>query len=280
MIPLLIFSKDRACQLDLLIRSVYKHCPQLMPYVVWKATDAEYKTGYEVLMDRYILSFFREETKIQSDLVDFLQNLSYNTGDLFALATDDTVFYRSLFFSDKEIEDLLDNETFTVSLRMGLNNTIQNYQTCEKQVPINFYDEITTQLVHPKWIKWNWLSYPPHSNPGYPMGQDMHIYRKRDFLEQLLFPIESMRQVESDMVNDRNRIEKEFMVSPYYSVAVNIPANNSQEPFIENEFNSYSLKELNDRFLGGQEIDLEEIEKTEVVGCHQPINYSFKEYNG
>ena len=278
MIPLLIFSKNRAMQLDLLLRSIKKNCPVFHPYIVFKTTSDEFQRGYDKLIDRMILpATWKVETSIREDLLHFLGGY-----ELFGIATDDCVFYKRLDLKKEEVERYLDDETFCVSLRMGLNNKIQNYQTGKEQLKIEHYECLNREPFEQgktigQFIKWHWKSYPPHSNPGYPMGQDGHIFRSRDWLELFKSKIgfTNMRDVESGMVNHRMDIMKEYMVAPKHSVLVNIPANNMQEPIIENQFNSHSAEELNERYLKGEIIQLNAIEHEFIKGCHQAIKYKF-----
>lgn len=277
MIPILIFSKNRPMQLDLLLRSIKRNCPIFHPHIIYKATSDKFDLGYDKLIEKqYVPTTWKMETSIKEDLIDFLAKYK-----LFGIATDDCVFYRRLDIKEEEIERYLDNETFTVSLRMGLNNKIQNYQTGERQVEIENPEYLNREPFEEgkcvgQFIKWHWKSYPPHSNPGYPGGQDGHIFRSEDWLGllgDLIF--ENMRQVESFMVNHRFDIMKEYMVAPKNSVLVNIPANNMQEPFIDNKFDSFSAEELNERYLRGEIIQLNTIEHECIIGAHQAISYKF-----
>ena len=276
MIPLLCFTKNRPAQLDLLLRSVKKHAPIFFPTIIYKA-DAEYEEGYMKLMGKqYLPCSWKRETNIHDDLVAFLEKTAYNGTGLFCLATDDSVFYRKLDATTRDIIGFMNENTFDnfcVSLRMGQNNTIQDPKTKEPQV------KISTFLKERNWMMWNWMTYPPHSNPGYPMGQDGHIFRAKDWIEYIDFPFSNMRTIESEMVNRRWNYTKECMVSPLHSVLVNIAANSVQEPFIDNGLNNISTEELNRRYMSGQIIDLEAIEKVDVNGCHMYINYQFKEDN-
>ena len=277
MIPIFLPSKNRACQAQLFIESL-KNCPIFHPYVLFKVTDDAFYRGYVKLMDWCVQNnqpiTFKEEKNIEKDFRAFLDKWP-----VFGIATDDTVLYRKHSLTENEVLCLLDEETFCISLRMGLNNTIQNYQTGEKQEEIGTYDLVRIKdnsHLSETFVKWNWKAHGVQANPGYPMGQDFHIFRSQDFKEALNFSFPNMRHVESEMVRNRWNIKKEYMVAPKHSIAVNIPANNCQEPFITNGFNSHSTEELNERYLNGETIDLDKMDFSDIKGAHQPIKYEFK----
>ncbi len=49
----LIFTKDRACQLDLLLRSMEKNCPLFNYIIICKSSTYDYSKGYEKVMKKY-----------------------------------------------------------------------------------------------------------------------------------------------------------------------------------------------------------------------------------
>lgn len=96
MVDCLIFSKDRAAQLDLLLRSIETYAPKLYGSltVLWDASAPEYERGYRRLIAdkrRVGVSFWRE--------YDFEKQVRHwlsagSLGDLVSFLVDDDVFYR------------------------------------------------------------------------------------------------------------------------------------------------------------------------------------------
>jgi len=93
-IDCLIFSKDRACQLDLLLRSINQHAPLLYRSVTVLATytDETYRRGYGRCMEEHgdEISFLRE-IDFEWDVRRWL-NRSWG---LVSFLVDDDVFYRA-----------------------------------------------------------------------------------------------------------------------------------------------------------------------------------------
>lgn len=269
MIPLFIPSKDRAAQLDLLLRSIEKNCPIFNPYIIYQSSSQEFEAGYQKLN----VELIKEQLPLIEEFKAFLLANQQLGKKLFGIATDDCVIYRKFEHNAKFIEEQFEDEDlFCFSLRLGLNTTVQDYTTGRLQPELSYYEEVED------CIKWNFKGYHPHDNNGYSGGQDLCLYRTDDVLSYFYrYSFSSLRDLESKMATDlRGDILREWMMSPRLSCAVNIPANNMQEPFIANGFNSFEPAVLNEKFLNGERISLEAIEKVDVKGCHQPINYTFE----
>lgn len=114
----IIFSRNRAMQLDALLASIQRYAPTLFGnvYVLYRV-DSVYAQSYAIL---------REQRK---DTVTFVQrtNLKTNTletlhkaGEWACFLTDDDVFYRS---ADNSFWKYLTDDILCMSLRLGLNTT-------------------------------------------------------------------------------------------------------------------------------------------------------------
>lgn len=274
MISLFIPTKNRSCQLDLLLRSL-ELCPIFEPYVVYKI-DESFKLGFDLLKTRFPnVKFIPEEESVVQSFHKFLSDLFYRD-DLFALTTDDTVFFRNCGVTEDFVrEQFADDNLWCFSLRLGENTVIQDYTIQSKQSFPSYLEEVEG------FRKWFWKNGHPLENNYYPSGQDACIYRVSDYLELFkLKQFSSMRDIEGFLASQyRSFILREWMMSPKESCAVNIPANSMQEPFIANGFNSYSPEILEEKYVGGEVIDFEEIKKNNINGCHVPITYNYIKYN-
>ena len=70
---------------------------------------------------------------------------------------------------------------------------------------------------------------------------------------------------------------KPKMASFITSKLVNTPSNVVQDVFQNRagEEHGYSVKDLNDKFLAGESIDLTKIDFSKIEGCHQELEYVF-----
>ena len=271
MISLLIWSKDRACQLDLLLRSLP---PNLFFNVctLYKATSKEYQSGYDKLMDLYPEYFFINEEKtggFESQTRFSIQTLADVNGYI-CLSTDDTVFYKSPTMTAQEIESVFEPDVVTFSFRYGFNTILQNCHTGERQPALNIYEEKRS------YIRWNFDDYHPLSNYGYPFGLDMHVY-DADMLSQLVntFEFKNTNQLETNLFHLRNVVPR-IICSEKQSSAVNVPCNCMSGVTIAGQEYPFSIESLNKLFLEGNRISLNSFANKSVVGCHQEFALEFE----
>src|SRR4051812_39985885 len=126
MIPIFIPSKDRACQLDLLLRSIQKNCPGVFrPYVMYTSSGDNYTEGYTRAIEKHgDWVDFVPENNAEEQFYGFLKN----SNDVVGLFTDDCIFYRKAEFDESDIRYFLDiKNIWAVHLRLGLNITVVDY---------------------------------------------------------------------------------------------------------------------------------------------------------
>ena len=164
-ITTIIFSKNRACQLELLLRGL------TLPATVLYTYDPEFKAGYEKLMGMYPDIKFVFEKSFKEKLLELLNS----AGEYVMFLVDDDIML-DLFTEDcPEFAEFKRNQDILcLSLR-----TAPYY----KGAPI---------IVNNTWrwegAKWSW---------GYPMSASSHVFRKKDIL-----PILSGKDAVLDIPND------------------------------------------------------------------------------
>ncbi len=254
MIGLLIFSKDRAAQLDFLLSSIEKFCPNEFEInLIYKTSNQAYQLAYEEadIFDR--CEFIYEDNDLAKQTKNVLDRYKYC-----AVSTDDTVIYRPFEFVEEYMAGV---DIF--SLRYGLNTIQQDPFSHSIQPALSHYiDEVGT-------ISWDSRDYHPILNYGFLFGHDMHVYSRR-YLELIQnFNFKKINELESWLYNNcRDRINP-FIRSFKESVAVNIPGNN-QSGITETD-NSLPIEEINQRFLDGERFRFDELLSTKIVGSHQTV---------
>lgn len=273
MINLIVWSKDRACQLELLLRSLDKNLTGLMrPVVIYKASNDKYKEAYSIVENDYEEALFVEETDFYTDTMAFVYPVDGVVGTAFS--TDDTVIYyrrtRDDVLKYNHIENELKKDRI-ISLRYGINTIIQDYHTGRTQPILKNYFPAA-----PGMICWSWNDYHPHDNYGYPMGLDMHIYPTQTIYNIMKeFHFNTTNELETNLFHNRQKAP--FIIcSPIGSIAVNIPANSISGVTRAGEVHGYSTETLNDAFLDGKRINLESIEAQNIVGSHQEVPLELK----
>lgn len=267
MFGLLIWSKNRAAQLDLLLSSIEKFCSNQFKIKVLYSNQGsilretgEYRRGYDRCKEYHPTTTFIEEKQwnvlpnphhLGEQTKEVLQEFDY-----FAVSTDDTVIFKPFYLSTKDMENC---DIF--SLRYGLNTIVQDPFIQSLQPALTKYEE------QGNIITWDSRLYHCTNNYGFQFGHDMHIYTKR-YLELIKdFKFSKVNELESWLFNNcRNKINP-FIRSFKHSVAVNIPNNNMSG--ITQTDNSLPINEVNKKFLLGYRFDLENLNNVKIVGAHQ-----------
>jgi hypothetical protein len=286
-ISTIIFSKDRAFQLDFLLTSLAVNSDALFDVnILYDYSSDDFKNGYEKLISKHpSLNWIKEE-----DFQEDTTNLVDNASEFVCFFVDDNILYSELEISLDHIKFLFDQkDIFCLSLRLGTNTIIQNeYRMGEAVLPTKGENLSDTFLV------WDYTAKCDHcrsglvnSNFGYPFSVDGHIYRK-ELLKRLLGNKDDFAKLKYDSPNgfeggvftkgwDITSFPKS-MASLKKSVVVNTPLNlvGSSENMAGQVF-GVSLEELNKKFLEGSDPDLDRMDFSNVYGCHQEIQLKFKE---
>lgn len=130
MITTIVFSRDRACQLDACLRSLAMHCSDLDAldvHVIWRADDPRHAAAYEGLaktcgfvdddMRRIRVTFTREHN-FEGQVRDLLRNASH-----VLFLVDDTMFVAEWSARECVIALDIDPKVIGISLRLGQNTT-------------------------------------------------------------------------------------------------------------------------------------------------------------
>jgi glycosyltransferase involved in cell wall biosynthesis len=175
----LIFSKDRAMQLQAGIESFLLHCRDagaLSLSVLYKASDATHQRQYAVLASRFPQVRFIPETDFRSQVLQLL-----NTCRHILFLVDDNLFVRE-FRLDAILESLRQNgEALGFSLRLG-RNILRCYMRDVPPAQPGFLPASSGV------VKFSW-SGAPHDF-GYPLEVSSSVYRTAELLpllEQLPF---------------------------------------------------------------------------------------------
>ena len=172
MITMIIFSKDRACQLDLLLRSIKK---QIQDYenldinVIYKATTDYFDKGYSVVKDEHSeFSFHRETDNVKSDIMRILDD----AGRLVCFLCDDNIFTRPIGSEEyaRFEKFIVDNSALCFSMRLGKNIT-GHYEL----------GEIPQQPI--VGGRFQWIS--GKGDWGYPGSVEGNLFRREEMVNAL-----------------------------------------------------------------------------------------------
>lgn len=266
MIKLIIYSRDRASQLNLLLQSIRKYASNIFSIdIIWNYSNKHYEEGYEKLkLTTSEINWLYQPTSLDFKklTLESLENCEH-----ICFSTDDEVVFD---YIDKEklFSNLPKFDNHIFSLRLGFNTIEQDIHRGTKQPPLNIYVERDGVLT------WPINFYHPHHNYGYFGSLDMTIYRT-SLLNRILPKINFKNTNELEGGLTQFREECSYISSFKHSVAVNLPVNNLSGYTLVNEKFAYTNEELNEKYLAGYEIDLESISQTPMIGAHQQIPYSW-----
>jgi len=247
---LIVWSKDRASQLDLLLSSLSKFAPnQFRTHVLYKGED-EFGEGYKLCSGYHPDVEFVAETDFCKQTKEILATHEY-----MAVSTDDTVVFKPFSLS---VDDMSGVDIF--SLRLGLNTTVQEPFSGRMQ------PALTKFVNEGRTICWDSRLYSPTDNYGFKLGHDMVVYgpKYRELVNSLSFS--KTNELETKLFYLQDKINP-FIRSFHHSVAVNIPSNNQSGITLAD--NSLPLESTNKLFLEGKRFRLDEVENMKVRGCHQ-----------
>jgi len=269
---LIIFSKNRPPQLHLLLESIYKNGSNLfdMISVLYKA-DNDFISGYEKCKKHFNNVIFKNEEHFKNDLLNLIDISFYATTFL----VDDAVMYKEITESKDSILSTINNELDSVcfSLRLGNN--------CTYSHPTNLYYALSDHEINGSILSFNYSDQ--QGDFGYPLSTDGHIF-KTNLIYGLLIdiPFKNPNTLEANLQRYVNSKVLPFdMYCFEESKVVSIPVNLVNDTFQNRHALMYHFaeKDLNDRYLKNEIIDLEAMDFTNIDGPHKEIEYKFKNGN-
>lgn len=247
----IIYTKDRACQLDLLLRSVKDNFVNVNK--VWLLEDwsnKEFKAGYDKIksLDYGLDINFIKQTRV--NFYEVLKTIADNSEvDYILPFCDDDVFIRNVDTTD--ISSYVDNTTIGINLRFSSDLTVSYSRGDILPLP--------EFLPAGGYLKWNWTTYKiPNFRWGYPYMAGAMIYRAdffRFMIDNIKFDLPN--SFEGAMMNERYKWKKNFIVGFKHSPVINISVNRVQNnvPNRGGRGVYYSPEKLNSVFLHGSVID-------------------------
>lgn len=263
MINVIIFSLNRASQLDLLLRSMKKYFKEFFKYqikILYKYTSPDYMEGYSKLIkihsDENII--WKKEDDFQKDLISLF----------------DVSLKHSVFF----VDDIIFKEPFSMEE--------DNFKYFDKHgdilcLSLRLHPRLTycyaanVMMKPPEFFKNNvFLWAGQYGDYGYPMSLDGHIFKTKNIYYYILYlKYDGPNSLESQM-SSNPPLHFPKMMCYDKSIIINNPINKVQE--WNNNFHGKIKPEyLNEKFLSGKILDLSVYEGIENISCHQELPIEF-----
>jgi hypothetical protein len=266
---LIIFSKNRACQLSLLLDSLKRNSPLLFDKisVLYKTDSEDYLCGYQKVFDKYPNVYFNNEKNFRNNLFQLIDdNIAATT-----FMVDDAVVYNKILARKIDIIRPVVEDYVIFSLRLGKN--------CNYSHPANLHYELGEHEIDGEYITFDYTKQQ-NGDFRYPLSTDGHIFNTK-LIKDLLIEIDfsNPNTLEAFLqrfvvTNSIPKIMKSFTESKLVSIPVNL-VNDTFNNRYGLEFGIHE-KELNDKFISGETIDLNAMDFSGVNGPHKEIKYEFK----
>jgi hypothetical protein len=255
----IVFSRDRALQLDAFLASVSVHAPQLFTDVtiLFRPSSDRHAEAYALLESEHTHVRWVRESQFRDDLLGVVGD-----SGMTVFHTDDDVYFRTP--GPFEVRD----DEVCFSLRLGLNTTYSYSLDVDQRL-------VGASVVGGR-LAWDWRSQGA-GELSYPLAVNGHVFRGEEVCKwvgsaQFTNPntLESALQFFNSDVRPR-------MACFRHSVVVSVPANLVNETNVNRHGELGSADELNERFLAGERIDIGAMDFSDVRAAHQEIPFVFRE---
>lgn len=264
MMNIIIFSKDRACQLDLLLRSIIKmwpsYCNEMHNMnIIWTATRLNYFGAYMKLIEKYKKEFnFIRQGQYCITAKAMNDNIPYTM-----FIVDDLVFKEPFSIDCEEYKKFKGNDDImALSLRLDIDKNYCYTQNKNMMVPIFRMKNM-----------WEWEG--KDFDWGYPWSIDASIFRTKDIMviaNNYIYP-KNPNLLETCLI--KKMIRRPYMMCFDKAKVINNPANKVGK--FHNRYGKIDIEKLNDIFLSGKQIALEPIIGMESNSCHKEFEYTYED---
>ncbi|MDD2338569.1 MAG: glycosyltransferase, partial [Geobacteraceae bacterium] len=266
----IVFSKDRAMQLDACLRSFSSNCIDMGSLdikVIYTTSSPPHEDSYDRLRSFHTDVCFMQEHSFKTDLTANLKGYRH-----IIFVVDDCLFVRP-FTIHQAIRSLdTQPEALGYSFRLGRNITY-HYPGNSKQHPANIRELEKNTLC---------VAWPGEEQYfGYPLELSSSLYRTEDICPLLLsLDYNNPNTLEAELAAHARNLSahKPLLLFPEQSSAFCNPLNIVQTTFSNNRVNSsnaLSPETLLHHFNDGLRIRIEDFSEFTPCSCHQDVVFSF-----
>jgi len=259
----LIFSKDRAMQLDLMLRSFFMYSKDEMEVVVIYKASWEHAPSYKILKSDFPKVVFVEQVNFKYDVLRALLKKDY-----VLFAVDDCIFVHD-FSVARILTELRSGDYLGCSLRLGENVTwCYNYGS-EQHIP-----EYT---VRGEFISFNWT--PRDSDFAYPLELSSSIFSVPEMMGIIRTPFYSNPNELETIIAEAAELHR----GEYHPLLLCYPTSaafcNPLNVVNSDNYNKcgkkYSVSYLFEKYMEGYRINLDKFKNFIPNSCHQEVDVEF-----
>jgi len=270
----LVFSKDRAMQLDAALRSLRLHCRDadlLETTVLYAFSNNTYASHYSQLAREHPGVHFLEEKDFKGDVLSLIKPSRF-----LLFLVDDNIFVQEFSLEDAVGQLQATPEALAFSLRLGRNTSycymLAKYQKLPK------FDEVRKGVLSFDWTT-------SERDFGYPFDVSSSIYRTSDMLPLLeQIPFSNPNTLEGHLDGIKGEMgEQNVLLCFDQSVTFSNPINKVQSVLPNNrggKHKRYTPTHLAEMFEEGYRINVEAYTNFVSTGCHQEVRLKFIDADG
>lgn len=265
---IVVFSKNRAMQLDLLLRSLYLHNKeQHNVTIIYTTTDEKHENSYALLKQDFPRISFIKQTNFKQDLLQALENEEY-----VLFLVDDCVFIRD-FSLDKIVGVFKQRaEYIGFSLRLGLNTTYRYPFYGKQTVPV--YETIWEEYMCFNWTTAGGdFAYPLElSSSLYRVSDTLALFTNRDYNNP-----NELETIISESADTFRTTYPPLLLSGITSIAFCNMLNKVNQGNMNRcgGVAEYSIDALLEKYENGYRINLNPFVGFVPEGCHQEVSLDF-----
>jgi len=271
----LIYSKDRAMQLEAVIESFFANCINCVDVqVLYKTSNSSHQRQYDQLRERFRNVKFHKEYDFRGQTISILNSYQY-----FLLVVDDTLFVNKFSLCDV-LQCLKDNRNVIgFSLRLGRNINYCYPKSTSQVAPVFETLDIAGFQLEQEILGYDWTR--AEYDFGYPFEISSSVYAIQTLMPLLKkVDFHNPNTLEGVLANSANRFGqcKKQLLCYGQSVAFCVPVNLVQDVTAnriggDNKQSAENLAKLYDE---GYRIDVESYFGTIVTACEQEMEYTYK----
>ncbi|WP_139995409.1 hypothetical protein [Paenibacillus paridis] len=262
----ILFSKDRALQLDAALRSLYLHALDISAAqikVLYTTSNAFYEAQYDRLKASFPQVQFIREEQFRQQILAAIENSHY-----VMFIVDDCLFVRDFTLQSVMNTLAAHGDLLGFSLRLGPN--IRYCYTMDAPQAIPAY-----QSIEYGYCKFDWTA--AQHEFGYPLEVSSSVYRTDDLLPHLQqLDFSNPNTFEGIMAGNARGIaaERHYLACNEASLAFCNPLNLVQNVYANRAVNKqeYSSHELALLFENGNRIDVTRYTNLIPEACHQHVS--------
>lgn len=277
-LSLLVFSLDRAAQLELFLRSLREQAREFDDFaiaVLFGASDSESAAAYDEVAQANPEVVFQEEVSFEERSLNtqILDLIDQNPRPFFGFFVDDDVIIRPFSLQDAEFGRLADPSMLAVSLRLHPGvlrcQPLDQWSRPPLLGPNRTWTIGRKRVLGSKWLHKRWRRWT-----GFPRGDwacrfslDGNIYATEPFRAHLVdFPeIAHVTKIEPEMSKERAWAEK--LTCYAHPRLINLAMNRVD---VHHAFPcaEVSVKEMNAQFRAGYRLDYRHLVGRRYSACH------------